>query len=142
VLLVKIMEEQLLESRLLHLETLVSKQSLTRNDAILSSLQSIQTKIRQITDERRALAEFLQKCGYSQLYVMKVAGETPNVFMSDSALRDLLHNQTNELDTASLDSASMKEIVLASEDEIIQGAAQLKDIDSLRGELDQKTLQC
>ena len=54
----------------------------------------------------------------------------------DSLLEDLIKENTHELEKRSLDIASLKEIVLASEDEIIHIAEQLKEINSLKDDID------
>ncbi|KAJ3328282.1 hypothetical protein HDU76_010249 [Blyttiomyces sp. JEL0837] len=114
-----------IEARLSFLESLASPFPIAQSvrpgtESVLMSLQSMQAKLRQITEERRPLADFLQR--YSQL-------------------RDLIDNKGNELEVSALDAASKKEIVLASEDEILNAVDMLKEIDSLKDEVDMPVLE-
>ncbi|KAI9355356.1 hypothetical protein DFJ73DRAFT_825253 [Zopfochytrium polystomum] len=88
-------------------------------ESVLATVQTVQAKLRRIADDRRAIAEFLQK------YV---------------SLKDLLQNQTNELDSGGLDATAKKEIVLAADEEILQAAEYLKELDGLKGEVNSNAL--
>ncbi|KAJ3096129.1 hypothetical protein HDU97_006208 [Phlyctochytrium planicorne] len=114
-----------IDARLQHLETflpvkpsyLQGRQS--GSQSILSLMQSIQSKLRTVVEERRALSEFLRK--YAQI-------------------KDVIHEKTNEIDAFALDSGGKKEIVLASESEILSAVEQLKELDLLKNELDSGSL--
>ncbi|KAJ3265763.1 hypothetical protein HDU77_004031 [Chytriomyces hyalinus] len=99
-------------------------------ESIQQSVASIKSKLNQVVAERRALGEFLQK---------------------HAQLRDIISSHTNTAEHSSssaldldmglgLDPASKKEIVLAAEDEILALADQLREIDTLKAELDSQAM--
>ncbi|TPX78676.1 hypothetical protein CcCBS67573_g00060 [Chytriomyces confervae] len=102
-------------------------------ESIQQSVASIKSKLNQVVAERRALGEFLQKRKYY------------------AQLRDIISSHTNTAEHSSssaldldmglgLDPASKKEIVLAAEDEILALADQLREIDTLKAELDSQAM--
>ncbi|KAJ3284091.1 hypothetical protein HK104_010110 [Borealophlyctis nickersoniae] len=112
-----------LEERLRHLEAITAPKLLSMSggtrelfqDSLLSHVQSVQEGLVQVTQQKRDIADFL---GAYEL------------------LRDLLKNETNEIEYSALDIQAKKEIVLASEDDILQFAEQLKEVELLKDELD------
>ncbi|KAJ3034675.1 Dynactin subunit 3 [Rhizophlyctis rosea] len=115
-----------LEERLRHLEALTAPKLLSSGnrevfeESVLSSVENIQGRLLQITEERSAIGDFLMR--YEQL-------------------RDLLQNQSDEIERSALDVHAKKAVVLASEEDLLQIAEQLRDIDSLKDELDAPVLQ-
>ncbi|KAJ3049429.1 hypothetical protein HK097_009570 [Rhizophlyctis rosea] len=115
-----------LDERLRHLEALTAPKLLSSGnrevfeESILSSVQNMQAQLMQITEDRPVIGDFLMR--YEQL-------------------RDLLQNQTDEVERSALDIHAKKAVVLASEEDLLQIAEQLRDIDSLKDELDAPVLQ-
>ncbi|KAI8917808.1 hypothetical protein DFJ77DRAFT_320646 [Powellomyces hirtus] len=117
-----------LDERLAHLEALTAPSLLALNTdgrdqlqgSLLRSLQGIQEKLSRFTEERRAIGEFLQKHGQ---------------------IRDLLQNEDDELAHMSLDNVTKRDILLASEEDLIYHAADLKQIGTMKAELESPILQ-
>ncbi|RKO84723.1 hypothetical protein BDK51DRAFT_50812 [Blyttiomyces helicus] len=59
----------------------------------------------------------------------------------DGQLKDLIEDRTNEMERSALDNSAKREIVLASEQELLQMAKQLEQIESLQGGVDIPILQ-
>ncbi|KAJ3121687.1 hypothetical protein HK100_012269 [Physocladia obscura] len=127
---------QTLEQRLDYLSSITTPHSsdgpLLRPglESIAQSVGSIKAKLAQLVNERRVLGDFMLKYGQ---------------------LRDVINNHTNttEQNSASaldldmglgLDPASKKEIVMSAEEEILQLADQLREIESLKSELDSQAM--
>ncbi|KAJ3385417.1 hypothetical protein HDU84_002266 [Entophlyctis sp. JEL0112] len=99
-------------------------------ESIQQSVGSIRGKLSQLVNERRVLGDFMQK--YSQLKDIISSHTITTEQNSASAL---------DLDMGlGLDPASKKEIVLSAEEEILSLADQLREIDSLKIELDSQAM--
>ncbi|KAJ3167509.1 hypothetical protein HK101_011762 [Irineochytrium annulatum] len=115
------MDSNIVEDRILHLESLTIPDERTTsirlpaNTSVIGSFQTLQAKFRLILDDRRALSDFLQKY---------------------SVLRELIQNTSDELEQGALDPSSKKEIVLASEEEVVYMIDQLKELETLKDEVD------
>ncbi|TPX64087.1 hypothetical protein SpCBS45565_g06138 [Spizellomyces sp. 'palustris'] len=117
-----------LNERLTHLEAITAPSllSLTSDGrgklegSLLRSLQGIQDKLLQIAQERRGIGDFFHK--YARLEVS-------------------LLNDKVELETGTLDAAAKRDILLASEDDLTNYAHLLKELNSLKNELDSPVLQ-
>ncbi|KAJ3088137.1 hypothetical protein HK102_009485 [Quaeritorhiza haematococci] len=135
-------QETQLELRLRHLEAITAPRlqrdiwasafSGQGDGSVLSSLQEVQARLTQITQERRAVADFLE--------FLKLIS-TASLAFKDASLKDIIENKTNEIDFSALDGAAKKEIVLASEEELLIFAEQLHEIETLKDEVDVPVLR-
>ncbi|KAJ3020480.1 Dynactin subunit 3 [Thoreauomyces humboldtii] len=117
-----------LDERLAHLEALTAPSLLSvanpgreeLQGSLLRSLQGVQEKLLRFTEERRAIGDFLQRYGQ---------------------LRELLRNDPDELEGITLDTVAKRDILLASEEDLVYHAAELKRVSTLKAELDSPILQ-
>ncbi|TPX31757.1 hypothetical protein SeMB42_g07702 [Synchytrium endobioticum] len=114
-----------LEMRLRHLEAIVSSpsripSSSSSSSSLLESLDNIVTRFRELQDGDPAIEEFIRKY---------------------AALRNWLRDDSNDLERAFLDTAAVKEIILASADDIEQAGTRLSELESLKDEVDSPLLK-
>ncbi|TPX32152.1 hypothetical protein SmJEL517_g04718 [Synchytrium microbalum] len=110
-----------LEKRLLHLELISSPTHPPSTSTSLAELlQTALSRFNEIRNQNSTIDDFLRK------YV---------------DLQDTLGQDTNELERTALDVASIKEIVLASEDGLDRLAEQMVDLEALKEEVDSTVLK-
>ncbi|KAJ3178799.1 hypothetical protein HDU87_003354 [Geranomyces variabilis] len=118
-----------LDERLAHLEALTAPSLLavTANGkgedlkgSLLRSLQDVQEKLTRFARERRAIGAFLQKYGQ---------------------VRDLLQAGHDFDESSGLDVVTKREILLSAEEDLVFHARELKQIATLKAELDNPTLK-
>ncbi|KAJ3161999.1 hypothetical protein HDU86_005697 [Geranomyces michiganensis] len=118
-----------LDERLAHLEALTAPSLLAvtangkREDlqgSLLRSLQDVQEKLSRFARERRAIGSFLQKYGQ---------------------VRDLLQADHDFDESSGLDVGTKREILLSAEEELVFHARELKQISTLKEELDSPALK-
>ncbi|KAJ3171669.1 hypothetical protein HDU88_007749 [Geranomyces variabilis] len=118
-----------LDERLAHLEALTAPSLLavTANGkgedlkgSLLRSLQDVQEKLTRFARERRAIGAFLQKYGQ---------------------IRDILQADHDFDESSGLDVVTKREILLSAEEDLVFHARELKQIATLREELDNPALK-
>ncbi|KAI8590618.1 hypothetical protein BDZ88DRAFT_451022 [Geranomyces variabilis] len=118
-----------LDERLAHLEALTAPSLLavTANGkaedlkgSLLRSLQDVQEKLTRFARERRAIGAFLQKYGQ---------------------IRDILQADHDFDESSGLDVVTKREILLSAEEDLVFHARELKQIATLKGELDNPALK-